>query len=98
MDKAIWNGKEIYITEIIKDGQLESAITNASKNHELLCPDPDCETKIMQYCHGNIYTAYFKHLNVGKCDYAKYNKSDNPKVRTIRRKLYQHFSKKYKVF
>ena len=51
--------------------------------YELYCPDPECDHKILRYCHGEIKEAFFAHLNNESCDYANFDKENTQTMRTV---------------
>ena len=53
MEKALYNGKEILSFEISKNYELEKSIRKASGRKELLCPDENCQNRVLKYCHGD---------------------------------------------
>lgn len=73
MERAKWNGREYTASEIADDFEMEHAIRQIS-GRELFCPDPQCETPLLRYCHGEKKHAYFAHLQTGSCDYAQFDK------------------------
>ena len=93
MEHAIWKGKMISASEIAEDFKVEKSIRVASRNNELLCPDPECQQPVLKYCHGDIKDPFFSHRNHGSCDYAAFDKETTPVVREIQRRLLQHFQK-----
>ncbi|HAN20679.1 MAG TPA: hypothetical protein DCP51_03230 [Clostridiales bacterium] len=98
MENALWNGKLYHATEIANNYSLEKEIRKASGRKELYCPDPECDHKILRYCHGEIKEAFFAHLNNESCDYANFDKENTKTMRTVRRLIYDKFkSKGYNV-
>lgn len=98
MEYAIWNDKRIAAFDVAQDYSFEKAVRKASGRKELLCPDPDCENPELRYCHGDVKSAYFAHLNNDSCDYALFDKQNTEVINLIRKKLYDHFkSLKYDV-
>ena len=59
-----------------------------------MCPDPDCDCRLLKYCHGDVKDAYFAHLNNANCDYAKFDSEIPSEIRTIRTKLFNAFKEK----
>ena len=51
MENAIWKGKQYVAINIAKNYELEKQILEARGNKELRCPDPDCPTPMITYCH-----------------------------------------------
>lgn len=96
MDRAVWNGEEITIEEVIDDFEIEKAIKLASRKSEIYCPDKGCSKNILEYCHGSVRVPYFRHKEDSKCNYAKYD-NESSKYREILHKLYRHFKSEYKV-
>jgi len=98
MENALWNGKLYHATEIANNYSLEKEIRKASGRKELYCPDPECDHKILRYCHGEIKEAFFAHLNNESCDYANFDKENTQTMRTVWRLIYDKFkSKGYNV-
>ncbi|MBR3893538.1 MAG: hypothetical protein IKJ35_00160 [Clostridia bacterium] len=91
MEKAIWNGKLYTATEIAKSSELEKSIRIASAQTELLCPDDECPSPILRYCHGEKKGAYFAHRNNCACDYDRYDKEIRPVIRKVKNMLYESF-------
>ncbi len=92
MENALWNGQELQAFEIAKAYETEKEIRKASGRRELRCPDPECRLPILRYCHGEIKDAYFAHLENEECDYARFDKTNNGIMRTLRQMLYEHFT------
>ncbi len=93
MEKAIYQGKIITASEVIEDINLELEIKTASKNKRLYCPDENCPDPQLKFCHGEIRSEYFAHVNNCECDYAKYDRGNTEQIRRIQRNLYSHFKK-----
>ncbi|MFR1436360.1 MAG: competence protein CoiA family protein [Acutalibacteraceae bacterium] len=91
MERATWNGKEIMAMEVAENYELEKEVREASGRKELLCPDSECEQRVLRYCHGDIKEAYFAHLNNEDCDYAQFDKINTSTLKAIRKRLYTHF-------
>lgn len=89
MERAKWNGREYTASEVADDFEMEHAIRQIS-GRELFCPDPQCETPLLRYCHGEKKHAYFAHLQTGSCDYAQFDKQPGI-IREVRYKLYDLF-------
>ena len=92
MERAKWNDLEISATDIANDYQKELEIRKVS-GKELICPDPECESPLLKYCHGEKKSAYFAHLHDGKCDYAQFDRQPSI-LREIRYQLYESFKGK----
>ncbi|MBQ7955766.1 MAG: hypothetical protein IJ282_08440 [Lachnospiraceae bacterium] len=90
MENAIWNGKRLLAFEIAKDYYTEKMIRKASYQGELLCPDPQCKSPVLKYCHGEIREPYFAHRDDTQCDYIQYEKSSGV-FHGLRLALYEHF-------
>lgn len=73
MERAKWNDLEISATDIASDYQKEAEIRKVS-GKELICLDPECESPLLKYCHGEKKSAYFAHLHGGNCDYAQFDR------------------------
>ena len=97
MERAKWNGREYTASEIAADFETERTIRRVS-GRELFCPDPECKTPLLRYCHGEKKHAYFAHLQTGACDYAQFDKQPGI-IREVRYKLYELFKRKgYDVY
>ena len=59
MENAIWLGRRYTAAEIAESYELEKSIRKASGRKELRCPDPDCSSPVLRYCHGEIKCAFF---------------------------------------
>ncbi|MBO5304087.1 MAG: hypothetical protein J6A99_00275 [Clostridia bacterium] len=94
MDKAIWNGQIYTAFNVSKSYETEKNIRKASGYKELRCPDPCCPNPIVKYCHGEIKSAYFAHINNCYCDYALFDKEITQEMREIKNKLYKSFVSK----
>ena len=92
MERAKWNDLEISATDIASDYQKEAEIRKVS-GKELICPDLECESPLLKYCHGEKKSAYFAHLHDGNCDYAQFDRQPSI-LREIRYQLYESFKKK----
>ncbi len=92
MENAIWNGEYIMASKIAKDYEKEKAIRKASGRKELLCPDSECKSKILRYCHGEKKQPYFAHINNEHCDYADFDSQNTNLTKTIRAILYEQFT------
>lgn len=51
MERAKWNDLEISATDIASDYQKKAEIRKVS-GKELICLDPECESPLLKYCHG----------------------------------------------
>lgn len=91
MENALWKDKRLLAYEVSKDYFTEKEIREASHRGELRCPDPDCQSPILKYCHGEIREPYFAHRDNAQCDYIKYEKSSGI-FHGLRLRLYEHFS------
>lgn len=91
MEKAIWNGKEIFAFDTAVDYETEKAVRRASSNGELRCPDENCEHRVLKYCHGDKKNAYFAHLHNSNCEYEKYDNETEDCVKNIKIALFKHF-------
>lgn len=92
MERAKWNDLEISATDIASDYQKEAEIRKVS-GKELICLDPECESPLLKYCHGEKKSAYFAHLHDGNCDYAQFDRQPSI-LREIQYQLYESFKKK----
>lgn len=92
MERALWNNKEYYANDVVNDFDTENKIRKAS-HKELFCPDSQCNTPILRYCHGEKKRAYFAHIKNSKCDYGDFDRK-NKFIREIRIKLFQLFREK----
>ena len=97
MEKAFWNEQVYLAYEVASDYNLEKQIKRASKNGTLHCVDPDCEMPRLKYCHGDLKSPYFAHVENSNCDYAKYDLQDNVAMRELRVKLFECLKNKYKI-
>ena len=84
METALWNGRLYTISEIADDYELENRIRAAKK--ELYCPDPNCASPILRYCHGDQRN-YFAHLHCD-CNYKRYEKDLTPLIRKVKPIVY----------
>ena len=94
MEYALYNGRKISATVVAENYNLEKSVRIAGSNKKLLCPDPDCDCRLLKYCHGDVKEAYFAHLNNANCDYAKFDSEISNEIRTIRTKLFNAFKEK----
>lgn len=92
MENAIWKNENLIASDVANLFELEREVRMASGRKELRCPDSGCKCPIVRYCHGEIKGAYFAHLTNDKCDYADFDKNDTSVFRTLRLKLFKHFS------
>jgi hypothetical protein len=92
MENAIWNGKFYTATEIANSYELEKNIRKASGRKELRCVDPDCNSPILRYCHGEIKCAFFAHLDNCSCDYAEFDKENTQVMRDVKRTIFENFT------
>ena len=91
MEKALWNGQLYTAADISESYELEKTIRKASGRKELRCPDADCPSPILRYCHGEIKTAFFAHLDNCTCDYAEFDKENTHLMRRVNRIIYDSF-------
>lgn len=91
MEKALYNGKEILSFEISKNYELEKSIRKASGRKELLCPDENCQNRVLKYCHGDKKQPYFAHVINTNCGYEKYDRETTEYTKEIKRILFWHF-------
>ena len=89
MERGIWQEKPLMAMEIAEDYELEKEIRRASSRGELRCPDPDCGSPLLKYCHGEIRGAYFAHRTQEDCDYARFDQVNGGVMQNIRRCLYE---------
>lgn len=93
MDKGIWQNATYVASEVAKDYNLEKQIRMASARGELCCPDPDCSSPIIKYCHGEKRN-YFAHRTIDCfCDYALFDKRHTPILQDVKQSIYEHLSK-----
>lgn len=90
MENALWNGERLLAGEVAKDYYTEKKIRKASYQGELRCPDPECQSPILKYCHGEIREPYFAHRDKEECDYVLFERS-NGVFHGLRMTLYEHF-------
>lgn len=91
MEKALYNGEEILSFEISKNYELEKSIRKASGRKELLCPDENCQNRVLKYCHGDKKQPYFAHVINTNCGYEKYDRETTEYTKEIKRILFWHF-------
>ena len=94
MEKAIWKGKIIYASDIKDEYEFENVIRLASANGELQCPDGNCDSPTLKYCHGNKKRPYFAHKHTSNCDYDTYDKSNTQNINDIKLLVYNHLTNK----
>ena len=94
MERALWNNATFTAIDISKSYDIEKSVRIASKHKELRCPDPDCPSPILRYCHGEKKDAYFAHLNNCACDYDTFDKENTPIMRQVKRAIYENFLEK----
>lgn len=94
MEKAIWQGKTIYASDVKDKWEFEKSIKLLNKNGELKCPDPTCSSPDMIYCHGKIRRPYFAHKHTSDCDYDKYDKKNPQVINDIKRLIHNHLISK----
>ncbi len=98
MEKAIWQGKTIYASNVKDNYKFENVIRLASANGELQCPDGNCDSPTLKYCHGNKKRPYFAHKHTSDCDYDTYDKNNTQNINDIKLLIYKHLtSKGFKV-
>lgn len=56
----------------------------------MLCPDENCEHRVLKYCHGDKKQPYFSHIINTDCGYEKYDNETTEYIKTIKRLLYSH--------
>lgn len=91
MENAYWNNQVISARDVGVDYITEKNVRIASAKKELRCPDSGCENPILRYCHGEIKSPFFAHLNNCTCDYAEFDKENTGVIRNVRNKIYEHF-------
>lgn len=91
MENALWNGQLYTAAEVAESYELEKSIRKASGRKELKCPDVDCPSPILRYCHGEIKSAFFAHLDNCTCDYAEFDKENTHLMRKVKRIIYDSF-------
>lgn len=91
MENALWNGQLYTAAEVAESYELEKSIRKASGRKELKCPDVDCPSPILRYCHGEIKSAFFAHLDNCACDYAEFDKENTHLIRKVKRIIYDSF-------
>ena len=90
MENALWNGERLLAFEVAEDYYREKEVRKASYQGELRCPDPECKSPILKYCHGEIREPYFAHRDNAECDYVFFEKGAGVFHR-LRLALYEHF-------
>lgn len=93
MENAKWNGRLYTASEIKDTYELETQVRLASGRKEIMCPDPECPSPILRYCHGE-QRLFFAHLNNCSCDYAVFDKANTPMMREVKHALYERFLSK----
>ena len=91
MENAIWHGQIYAAADIAESYELEKNIRKASGLKELRCPDPGCPSPVLRYCHGEIKSAFFAHLDNCTCDYAEFDKENTQLMRQVKRTLHDSF-------
>lgn len=94
MEKAIWQGKTIYASDAKDKYEFEKKIRLASANGELQCPDGNCDSPTLKYCHGNKKRPYFAHKHTSDCDYDTYDKNNTQSINDIKSLVYNHLINK----
>ena len=95
MEKALYNGNLIDAFEVSKDYSWEKTVRRASRAGNLKCPDKDCDSSVLRYCHGDKKAAYFAHRdNSVNCEYLKYDKQMLPDLKEAQRVLYENLKDK----
>ncbi len=94
MENALWNGELVLAYEIAENYTLEKEIRKSSGTKNLCCPDDECQSPVLRYCHGEIKNAFFAHLNNTSCDYAIFDKDNTEVMRTVRRTICENFKNK----
>ena len=94
MEYALYNGHKISAPAVAEDYNFEKSVRIAGSSKKLLYPDPDCDCRLLKYCHGDVKDAYFAHLNNANCDYAKFDSEISNEIRTIRTELFNAFKEK----
>ncbi len=90
MENALWNGERLLAGEVARDYYTEKKIRKASFSGELRCPDPECKSPILKYCHGEIREPYFAHRDKEECDYVLFERGSGV-FHGLRMALYEHF-------
>ena len=93
MEYALWNNIRISASEI-SNYEEEKKLRLSSKNRELKCCDPDCQSDFVKYCHGDVKEPYFAHCGNNNCDYAVYESGISPEIGETKRLLYNHLRSK----
>lgn len=97
MQNGLFEKRLLSAAEIEKNYEFEKIIRRASTNKALKCPDPDCQSPVIRYCHGNIKKAYFSHLSNAKCDYARYDQETDESLRNVIELVYERLSSSHKI-
>lgn len=90
MENALWKGARLLACEVAEDYYREKEVRVASYQGELCCPDPECKSPVLKYCHGEIREPYFAHRDNAECDYVLYEKNGGV-FHGLRVALYEHF-------
>lgn len=94
MEKALWKNENIYASTVNESYDFEKQIREASSKGELRCPDTNCNSPVLKYCHGNKKRPYFAHKYVSDCDYDKYDKNNSETINQIKALIFEHLTKK----
>jgi len=90
MENALWKKYRLVACEVAEDYETEKKVRMASYRGELRCPDEECLSPILKYCHGEIRAPYFAHRDNGECDYVLFEKNAGV-FHGLRVLLYEHF-------
>lgn len=93
MEKALWKNENIYASTVKESYEFEKLIREASSKGELRCPDTNCESPVLKYCHGNKKRPYFAHKYVSDCDYDKYDRYNSEIINNIKFLIFEHLTK-----
>ena len=93
METALYEGKRLYACDVAASYETEKEIRVASSEKRLFCPDAHCGAPLI-YKHGDIRDAYFSHPHgAAGCRYDEYDRGSSEAVKSVRRKLCEHFRK-----
>lgn len=87
MEHALWKGQMLTAADVGASYSSEKEVRKASGHKELQCPDEECTARILKYCHGEIKSPYFAHLEQADCDYERFDRTNTQVMRRIAGKI-----------
>ena len=93
MERALYQNQIFIASEVASNYEMEKKFRRYSRASKLICPDSDCQSPILKYCHGEVKQAHFSHKNDCNCDYAKFDSSTPSEIKDIRNNLFHHLKK-----